>query len=231
MVRTLKMVKHLVLPFDQKAQSWVSWRQLWKELQRHKQTHIQWIMHLKMMLQPRIIHSSPVCPGLEIGNVWTWFCSLQSLWRPSTFSFCGSSLQTQRHQLQEQRSESEQSKLGFLKSPASCSHWRVGGAPWSNQPLNHQSAAGMVLEAILPIDIYIKARYVIHSAGQWRSTSALEFVRDILGQFGGISFSYLLFICLFFLIQQRHYFQHYFIHYFWNLSTCWVAYLNLCLVI
>jgi len=63
-------------------------------------------------------------------------------------------------------------KLGFVNSPASCSHWRVGGAPRSNQPLNHQSAAGMVFEAILPIEIYIKARYVVHDAGQWRLTSA-----------------------------------------------------------
>jgi len=29
MARTLKMVKHLVLPFDQKAQIWDPWRQLW----------------------------------------------------------------------------------------------------------------------------------------------------------------------------------------------------------
>jgi len=29
MARTLKLVKHLVLPFDQKAQIWDPWRQLW----------------------------------------------------------------------------------------------------------------------------------------------------------------------------------------------------------
>jgi len=41
--------------------------------------------------------------------------------------------------------------LAFLNSPASCSHWRVGGVPRSNQPSKHQSAAGMITEATLPV--------------------------------------------------------------------------------
>jgi len=36
-----------------------------------------------------------------------------------------------------------------------------------------------------------------------------KFVRAIFVQFGGISFSYLLFMCVF-LIQKRHYFIYYF---------------------
>ncbi len=53
------------------------------------------------------------------------------------------------NQQQEQRGRTDP-KLGFLKSPASCSHWRVGGVPGPNQPLNHQSAAGTITEATLP---------------------------------------------------------------------------------
>jgi len=78
MVRKLKMVKHLVLPFDQKAQSWVSWRQLWNELQRQTNSHTL-DNAFENDASTKIIHSSPVCPGLEIGNVWTWFSSSVAL--------------------------------------------------------------------------------------------------------------------------------------------------------
>ena len=51
---------------------------------------------------------------------------------------------------QTKKRERTDPKLSFLKSPASCSHWWVGGVPSPNQPMSHQSAAGTVTEAILP---------------------------------------------------------------------------------